>query len=152
MGLRWPRPLMRIVDPANVYFDERSLRRHPGPRYRGGAVFGPGVPGGSRQATDEEIAQWRRQPREKTESPLVAAADGRAIAQAVRDLIATGAAAITRGPFVLQARVVRFWRGDAVLEVDYAGGGRSLTRIPRTLGPEHADMLSDYLSRNPAGS
>ncbi len=152
MALRWPRPLMRIIDPANVYFDDRSPHRQPAPIYRGGVVFGPGVPGGSRQATDEEIAQWRRQPREEAETPPVTAADRREIAQAVRDLIATGAAAITLGRFVLQARVVRFWRGDAVLEVDHAGGGRALTRIPRTLGPEHADMLTGYLARYPGGS
>jgi len=152
MALRWPRPLMRIIDPANVYFDDRSPHRHKGPIYRGGAVFGPGVPGGSRQTTDDEIAQSRRQTREKADPRPVTAADRLAIARAAQDLIDTGTAAITDGSCMLRARVVRFWRGDAVLEVEHAGGGRTLTRIPRTLGPEHADMLIGYLSRHLGGS
>jgi hypothetical protein len=50
--------LLRVVDPANAYLGGNARRRR-GPTYRGGAVFGPDVPGGSRQVTAEEIDDLR---------------------------------------------------------------------------------------------
>lgn len=50
---------MRLLDPADAYMGVRSLR-YRDPIYQGGAIFGPGVPGGSRQATQEELDAMRQ--------------------------------------------------------------------------------------------
>ena len=52
--MRLPRLLLALIDPASAAMDSRNWSRRR-PLYRGGAVFGSGVPGGSRQATPEEI-------------------------------------------------------------------------------------------------
>jgi hypothetical protein len=58
-GMRLPRLLLALIDPASAAMDSRNWSRRR-PLYRGGAVFGSGVPGGSRQATPEEIEAIRR--------------------------------------------------------------------------------------------
>jgi hypothetical protein len=58
--MQLPRLLAKVIDPAGVYMQGRSPRR-PGPIFSGGAVFGPGVPGGARQATCQELVEMRAQ-------------------------------------------------------------------------------------------
>ena len=119
--------------------------------YRGGAVFGSGVPGGSRQATAEEIEAMRhdldvrRAGREET-PPSGADADDAAVSRAADNLIEHGYA-VVEGPLgLVHARIIRFWRGDSILELT-DGRGRSRTRIPRNPASEHRVLLSDYISR-----
>lgn len=58
--MQLPRLLVKVIDPAGVYMQDRSPRR-PGSIFRGGAVFAPGVPGGARQATCQELVEMRAQ-------------------------------------------------------------------------------------------
>ena len=58
--MQLPAALVNVIDPANGYFEKCRPGRRERPIYRGGAIFGPGVPGGSRQATEEEIHAIRR--------------------------------------------------------------------------------------------
>jgi len=149
-----PRLLRWLVDPASVYFADHAPRRgrlrRGGPRYREAAVFGPDVPGGSRQATPEEIADLRRrasQERADADAALRPPVDPAALSQAARDLLTQGWATLGTSPHLRHARVVRFWHGDSVLDVtDETGRSRSLARIPRKLGPEHEAVLTDYLA------
>lgn len=64
--MRIPRLFLRVIDPAQMYFD-RVSRIPQEPAYRGGAVFGPCVPGGSRQATDDELAEFDAESRRHRE-------------------------------------------------------------------------------------
>jgi len=56
--MQLPRPLVKVIDPATAYMQARSPRPS-GPAFRGGAIFGPGVPGGARQATFQELEEMR---------------------------------------------------------------------------------------------
>ena len=144
-----PRLLMRLVDPAGAYLADHAPRRG-GPRYREAAVFGPDVPGGSRQATPEEIADFRRSAahRHADAAPRLPV-DPAALSQAARDLLTQGRATLGTSPRTVHARVVRFWHGDCVLDVtDETGWSRSLARIPRNLGPEHEAVLTGYLAEH----
>jgi hypothetical protein len=149
--VQFPRLLIRVIDPATAYAGER--RRHPGPIYRGGAVWGSGVPGGSRQATPEEIDEIRQQVshlRRGAEPAIARPLDSQALgalSRAARDLVTAGHATIEMSQRVCYARVVKFWRGDSVLEVtEESGPVLSRTRIPRTLGAQHENLLSTYLA------
>ncbi|HVM66864.1 MAG TPA: hypothetical protein VMU14_18495, partial [Acidimicrobiales bacterium] len=52
----------------------------------------------------------------------------------------------TSGP--LHARMVRFRRGDSVLELTLPGGGSSMSRIFRKLrGPSELEVVANYLLR-----
>lgn len=57
-AMQLPRPLVKVIDPATAYMQARSPRPS-GPVFRGGAIFGPGVPGGARQATFQELEEMR---------------------------------------------------------------------------------------------
>jgi hypothetical protein len=145
---------MRLVDPANIYFEDQAPRRG-GPVYRGAAIFGPGVPGGSRQATPEEIEELREHAarlRDSREADPVPSVDSEMLARAVDDLIRVGQTTFGQPPHVARARVVTFWRGDSVLEIT-GGAGRTVSRarIPRNLGREHDDLLTTYLARHVGG-
>jgi len=56
--MQLPRWIVKVIDPVTVYMQDSSPRLK-GPMFRGGAVFGPGVPGGARQATPEELDEMR---------------------------------------------------------------------------------------------
>jgi hypothetical protein len=145
VGLPWL--LLRIVDPAGAYLDGHARRRR-GPTYRGAAVFGPDVPGGSRQATAEEIDDLRHAAEEHERARRLAAVpvDRGDVERAVADLLRTGYAVFGEGRRSVHARIVRFWRGSSVLEMsNQAGTSRSRTRIRRSPGPEDERVLADYL-------
>jgi hypothetical protein len=149
--MKLPWPLLWLIDPAGAYWARHTPERD-GPSYRGGAVFGPGVPGGSRQATDEEIeavALWAA-PRVADHEESVADVERRwapELRQAADRLLAQRAAGVQVGGADVEARIVRFWRGDSLLEVRSRrpdGEGESRTRIPRRPEP---DLLVGYLAR-----
>jgi hypothetical protein len=145
-----PRSLLRVVDPAGAYLGGHERRRR-GPTYRGAAVFGPDVPGGSRQATAEEIDDFRRAAEEHERARRLAAVpvDRGDVERAVADLLRTGCAVLGEGRRSVHARIVRFWRGSSVLEMsNQAGTSRSSsrTRIRRNPGSEDERVLADYLA------
>jgi hypothetical protein len=144
-----PRLLLSVIDPAGAYLG-RPARRRRGPTYRGAAVFGPDVPGGSRQATPEEIDDLRRAAEEYERARCLAAVpvDRGDVERAVTDLLRTGDAVFGEGRRTVHARIVRFRRGSSVLEMSsQAGTSRrsSRTRIRRSPGPEDEQVLLDYL-------
>ena len=144
-----PRLLLRVIDPAGAYLGDPARRRR-GPTYRGAAVFGPDVPGGSRQATAEEIDEMRRAAEEHERARRRAAGpvDRGNVERAVANLLRTGYAVFGEGRRSVHARIVRFWRGSSVLEMsNQAGTSRrsSRTRIRRNPGPEDERVLADYL-------
>jgi hypothetical protein len=149
--MKLPRPLLWLIDPAGAYW-ARHTPEPDGPAYRGGAVFGPGVPGGSRQATDEEIeamALWAAPQVVDHEESVseVSRRWGPELGQAADRLLAEGMVGLQLGGADFDARIVRFWRGDSLLEVRYRlpdGEGESRTRIPRRPEP---DLLVGYLAR-----
>lgn len=148
--VRLPRVVLRVVDPAGAYLEPQRPRRFREPVYRGGVVFGPGVPGGSRQATPEEIEEMRLGAEEAERERLRAAppVDRAEVARAVADLLATGEAVLGEGPRTVHARVVRFWRGSSILELSNDSGtgwSSSRTPIPRDLGHDEDGLLADYL-------
>ncbi|GAB3323707.1 hypothetical protein GCM10027451_47400 [Geodermatophilus aquaeductus] len=132
---------MRVIDPAQAYLDEHRLDGGPGhqPVHRGAVVFGPGVPGGSRPATDAEraaLAEEAARSRTDREADLADVEQrwGPELHRAADELLATGAAELVLGDRTVHARLVRFWRGDDVLETTTQAprsDGRSLTRISR---------------------
>ena len=136
---------MQIVDPAGVYFSDHSPARR-GPVYREAAVFGPGVPGGSRQATDEEIralrGRSRSRPPERADLGALMTSDS--VKRAVTELLASGSTVLESPHGQVRARIVRFWRGNSILEIAVEDRN-SRVRIPRKLGPEGQETLAFYL-------
>lgn len=155
MPVRLPAPLLRLIDPASGYFDRHVPgTAGDGPVFRGGAVFGPGVPGGSRQATDEERAALAEDAARHLSDHEAALAEARRrwapqLEGAARELLATGATTILLGARTVEARLVGFWHGDSVLHTWTRGPeehGETLSRISR----DHArgtEVLVDYLAR-----
>ena len=149
--MKLPRPLLWLIDPAGAYW-ARQTPETDAPAYRGGAVFGPDVPGGSRQATDEELeamALWAEPEVSDTERSIEEAERrwGPELRQAAGRLLAEGAVDLHLGGADVEARIVRFWRGDSLLETSTSGprgGGGSRTRISRRAAPE--DLIW-YLAR-----
>jgi len=149
MALPWP--LLWVIDPAGAYWARRTPRA-TGPTYVGGAVFGPGVPGGSRQATDEELeamALWTPPDDDGYERSVEHAERSWApqLRQAAEQLLPEGEVDLHLGGRSDDARVVRFWRGDSLLETETRGpdgDGATRTRIPRRADPE---LLVGYLAR-----
>jgi hypothetical protein len=146
--MRLPRLLFALIDPASAAMHSPNRRSHR-PVYRGGAVFGPGVPGGSRQASKEEIAAFRQRARQRHPAegmPAGSHPDRRAAELAARELISTGAATLHGTTGTLRAQVVRFWHGDSILHISAQDRpSESMTRIPRRLGAEHEQLITDYL-------
>lgn len=148
---------MRIVDPASAYMDRQGPGRRRWPVFQGGAVFGPGVEGGARQATAEEL-EWLSAPQEveTAEDEWRHTSDGidpDSISDAVRELLRQGETTLQGGSTRLTARLVTFWRGDAVLDIRVTspGVGRgSQTRVSRlrSAGDEQAfaEFIRDTLN------
>ena len=152
-----PRLLLRVVDPAQVHLDRHRLGRGAAraPARRQTAVFGPGVPDGSRDATDAErtdLAAGAVRHRRDHEAALADARWrwARRLEQAAEQLLATGATRILLGDRTVDARLITFWRGDHLLETTTRGpdgGGGSLSRISRDPRRGGADILVEYLAR-----
>lgn len=149
MELPWP--LLWLVDPAGAYVARHGRDPH-GPAYRSGAVLGPDVPGGSRQATDEEIellAPWVAPEVEESERS-VEEAERRwtpQLRQAAERLLPEGHVGLLLDGRTVEARVVRFWHGDSLLETETHGpdgDGTTRTRIPRRAAP---DLVVGHLAR-----
>src|SRR5687768_9270303 len=118
--MKLPWPLLWLIDPAGAYW-ARHTPEPDGPAYRGGAVFGPGVPGGSRQATDEELAAmalWAEPGVSDTERSIEEAERRWAseLRPAAERLLSEGTASLRFDDRSVEARIVRFWRGDSLLE------------------------------------
>lgn len=110
-------------------------------------MFGPGLPAGGRQATPGEIERLRAsRPARDEGGAELSGPDQEALARMADELVATGRAALPGG---ISARVIRFWRGDSLLEVTSRGGrSRSCTRISRRLGPEDRAEIAAYLAQH----
>lgn len=149
MSLR--RLLLRIVDPAGARFEQRD---HVRPVHRGAVVFGPGEPQGGRPPTDEELAALEvvaaehaadydarvEEVRRRWRSELEAAADRLRRGEPV---------SLRLGEHELEARVLRFWHGDSLLEITRESAhasGRSRTRIPRDPQRLPREVFVDYLA------
>ena len=149
--MQLPRLLVKVIDPAGVYMQGRSPRR-PGPIFREGAVFGPGVPGGARQATYQELVEMRAQTetaRREFEGVSRRPVDSSITAHAAHELIERGTTTMHVGDRELTAHVVRFWRGESVLEITVAGAGAqssSMSKVSRRLTTEHEPILAGYLT------
>jgi hypothetical protein len=151
-----PRLLMRLLDPAQVYFDQHRLDLGAGhqPVHRGAAVFGPGIPGGSREATDAERAELAAQAARHGDDHEAEVADARRrwapeLRRAAEELLATGAATVVLGDRTVDARLVTFWRGDRVLRTTTqapGGSAASLSRISRDPRRGGADVLVEHLA------
>jgi len=127
--------------------------RGGGKPFRGGAVFGPAVPGGARQATDGEMALIRERAaatRRRHEEAVTRARQrwwGEAMTCA-RHLLEKGTGRMLTDDGEVAGRLVRFWRGDAVLELrgtrtDGRPAGSSMARLSR--GHETPDAVATYL-------
>ena len=118
-----------MVDPAQLYLD-RHRRALP----RGGAP-GPRRP----PPADDGAAPGHAEP---DGVPL--------LRRAAHDLLAAGATAFRVGDRRVEARIIRFWRGDHLLETATHGphgGGTSLSRIGRGRTGEEVEVLVGYLTR-----
>ena len=129
--------LVELVDPAARYMrGDGPGPGERGPIFRGAAIL---TMHGGRQATPDELAAIRAAAdarRAQHDADLDAArARWREPAQrAAGDLLATGTAIVPVPDGELTARLVRFWRGDHVLDVHYhqrRDQGRSIARMPR---------------------
>ena len=61
----------------------------------------------------------------------------------------TGPPLRTSGDHEMTAHVVRFWRGESVLEITVAGAGArwsSMSKVSRRLTTEHEPILAGYLT------
>lgn len=156
-----PSWLIGLLDPASREL-ERDRRRHgrPHPRrghaFRGGAVMGPGIPGGSRQATPKELATMSTQAgrlrgRYETTLAQVLAEHGEQLRSTARDLLADGRARVTVAAVTLDAELLTFWRGDRILRIerttrDRASAGSSLARFSRHDRPDSEELIAHYLA------
>lgn len=146
-----PRWMVKVIDPVTGYMQDRSPRPR-GPMFRGGAVFGPGVPGGARQATAEELEEMRAESEEvhrRTEARRRPHVDPTVTATAGQQLIDQGLTSIRWGGRELSAQIRTFWHGDSLLEISVHGPERdssSRSRIPRHLTDQHMPMLAAYLA------
>lgn len=118
--------------------------------------MGPGIPGGSRQATPEELAAMSDQARplrEHYETVLaqVLAEHGEQLHSTARELLVNGRARATVAAVTLDAVLLSFWRGDRILRIeqttlDRASAGSSLTRFPRRDRPDSEEIIAHHLA------
>jgi hypothetical protein len=146
--------LIRLIDPAQGYFDQQHGRRRSRELvHREAVVFGPGVPGGSRAPTADELAAMR-QDAARHRAVHEAAVDeagqrwAAELQQAADELLDKKATQLHLGERTIDARIVSFWRGDDVLHITASGpneNGESISRISRR--QRTADVVLDYLTR-----
>ena len=144
MDLPWP--LLWLIDPAGAYSARRTPRTR-GPVFRQAAVFGPDVPGGSRQATGEEIAALRAESSRHATDDEAARQEvqrrwGSQLSSAARLLIGEGSVGFQIDGRSVDARIVRFWRGASLLETWTTGpSGRSESRTRISRHPQPDEVL-----------
>jgi hypothetical protein len=152
--MRLGRAFLRIVDPASAYMQSQGPGRPRGPVLRRAALFGPGVEGGARQATAEELEEIRARhevgkvedERRHTSGDI----DPDALQDAVRELIRHRETTLRRGSTKLSARLVTFWHGDAILDIRVAGpslGASHLSRVSRQRRAEDEQVFAEYIRR-----
>jgi hypothetical protein len=151
--VRLRRFVVRLIDPASASFDRQRPRSPGSPVYRGAVVFGPGVPGGSRPATDDELAEVRASAAGHRADHEAAVDDARRrwapdLQRAADELLAHGTARLRLGDRTIDARLVRFWHGDDVLHLITEGRGESIGRLSRK--QRSADVLVEHLAHEAA--
>jgi hypothetical protein len=120
--------------------------------FRRAAVFGPGVDGGARQAAPEELDEIRachevddpKDERRYSRGDI----DPDALRRAAGELIRHGEATLRGDSIMLTARLITFWRGDAVLDIRVTGPGiasSGLSRVTRQRGAEDEEALAEYI-------
>lgn len=157
--------VMGLFDPAGRYMREhrhghaapfRNIPLTPSPQsFVEGAVLGPDVPGGARQATAEELASMRQRAQQYGDRHQAALerARSRWNRQALicaRELLDSGTTVLSAGSGTVRGHLVRFWRGDSVLELSSSNGdernyGSFMARVGRRRHHMSADMIADYL-------
>jgi hypothetical protein len=117
---------------------------------RQAVVFGPG---GSRPATDDELAAMRHRAERHRAEYEAAVDDARRrwapeLQRAAQELLDRGSVQLRLGDKGLTARLTRSWRGDHVLHVLSSGGGEATSRIGRK--QRSAAVLLDHLVQEAA--
>ena len=115
MALPWP--LVWLIDPAEAHWRRRTPTP-TGPVFRSGAVL---TPDGGRQATDEQLAEMAQRARPDLEAYDQRLDDlvqrhGDELRRLARRLLGEGAVTCSLEGRTVEARLVRFWRGDALLK------------------------------------
>lgn len=156
------RLLLSVFDPALLYFERNSgtTVRRPRARgrapYQGGAIFGPAVPGGSRQAGEVELQEMRERALSMLNERREHAGDvrehyGAQVDDTARALAETGVGVITTPTGRLDARIIRFWHGGSTLAMQWqlASGsfGSSIARLERRRVKD-IDLLAWHLARS----
>lgn len=120
-------------------------------------MFGPGVPGGSRQMTEEELVPLRSRSAERRAARQDAVARvqerfGDVLLVKAAELASLGVVTIATTAGRVEARIVRFWRGDSVLDIKVHGPSSRQRGAARTLltGGQVTDarVLAGYLTRS----
>jgi hypothetical protein len=148
MSLR--RLLLRIVDPAGARFEQREPVRSV---HRAAVVFGPGEPLDGRPPTAAELGELKAVAAAHAADRDAAAAEAlprwRPQLEAAADrLLAGEPVALRLGGRAMQARIIRFWHGDSLLQITTEGAtsaSRSRTRIPRDPRRLGRGVLVHYL-------
>jgi hypothetical protein len=75
---------------------------------------------------------------------------GPVLREAVDELLEEGVVTVVLGERTIEARIIRFWRGNSLLATTSRGprgGGESLSRISRDPRRERLGVFLDYLVR-----
>ncbi len=117
-----PRLLLRVIDPASAWMEARTPRPSRGPVRRHAAVFGPGLPEGGRPPTPEELAEMEASATEHAGDHDAAVEEvfrrwSAELRAAAEQLQRSGETSLRLAGCAIAARVVRFWRGDSMLEI-----------------------------------
>lgn len=118
--------------------------------------MGPDIPGGSRQATPEELATMSAQTgriraRYETILAQVLAEHGEQLRSTAQEVLAHGRVRAVIAAVTIDAELLNFWRGDRILRIerttrDRALAGSSLTRFPRHDRPDSEEIIAHYLA------
>ncbi|MCW2636617.1 MAG: hypothetical protein JWQ99_2984 [Blastococcus sp.] len=149
-----PRILLLIFDPAGAEMEKGRPSRPRAPMHRGAAVYGPGEPSGGRPATVAEaqvLAASAATHAGRFEESVEALLRRRSVQleAAADELLRTGSVGLRLGAWEVEARIIRFWHGDSVLEISSrsdAGSRRGRTRIPRDPRRLGREGLTHYLA------
>lgn len=139
---------MRVVDPTRGNFDRHASRR-PTPE---------GPVGWIRVATEAEATALHggaahRHAARRARVEEVKRRWALQFERAARQLLEEGTTQLVFDGWKVDARLVRFWRGDGVVEIDTrwtGGSGRSLSRLRRQSPGRGTEFLVRLLAR--AGS